>query len=80
MSLDFWETGISVPDIGTELYSGMYYYLLDTNNQQNTSILGNCPAIHSVLWSPILDKTDLSVKQINYDVNRFGEINNNTLT
>lgn len=80
MSLDFWETGISIPDIGTELYSGMYYYLLDTNNKQNTSILGNCPAIHSVLWSPILDKTDLSVKQINYDVNRFGEINNNTLT
>ena len=58
----------------------LYFYLIDVddidNYINNTSILGNCSAIQSVQLTPFLDKNDLSLKQIKYDVDRFGDETN----
>ena len=58
----------------------LYFYLIDANDIDNyinnTSILGNCSAIQSVQLTPFLNKDDLSLKQIKYDVDRFGDETN----
>ena len=58
----------------------LYFYLIDVedidNYINNTSILGNCSAIQSVQLTPFLNKNDLSLKQIKYDVDRFGDETN----
>lgn len=58
----------------------LYFYLIDVddidNYINNTSILGNCSAIQSVQLTPFLDKNDLNLKQIKYDVDRFGDETN----
>ena len=58
----------------------LYFYLIDSDDIENyinnTSILGNCSAIQSVQLTPFLDKNDLSLKEIKYDVDRFGDESN----
>ena len=58
----------------------LYFYLIDVddidNYINNTAILGNCSAIQSIQLTPFLDKNDLSLKQIRYDVDRFGDETN----
>ena len=90
------KTGIGVPFIkevekdtwNTKLgdfYTGMYYYMLggDLNNfgnADNTQILGNCPAIESIIVTPFLDPYTLPIRltKIPYDIKRFGSTSDNT--
>ena len=59
------------------VYIQAIYLSFNANNLiNNTSILGNCSAIQSVQLAPFLDKNDLSLKQIKYDVDRFGDESN----
>lgn len=79
MVYDFWETDITNNITPLPIYSGMYYYFLQGANNKESSILGNCSAINSVWFSPILDKEDFATIDINYDIERFGKLNNGTL-
>lgn len=76
MANDYWNSSIQyLDDYFTGLYySGMYYYILDDGNSSATSVLGNCNAVHSLIWSPILDKTMVSTTPVTYDVERFGKL------
>ena len=75
---DVWDTQLNTGN-GTFL-SGMYYYIMDKNEiKKNSAVLGNCNAIHSCYWSPILDKTNVTSFSVNYDIERFGKLNNGQL-
>lgn len=58
-----------------QVVGGMYYYFMNNHDMVgNSGVLGNCPAIHSVWWSPLIDETMLRVKEVDYDIERFGKI------
>ncbi len=58
----------------------IYFYFLDSalwqgGETSNSAILGNCPSLLSVHYSPFIERSDLDIAFINYDVDRFGAIN-----
>ena len=57
------------------LPSALYYYILSDkleDNDNNTSVLGNCPGIQSIQYVPFIEPDDLTLYKIPYDVERFG--------
>ena len=76
--LDTWNTNIDTP-VGKFL-SGMCYYIMSEDEiTRNSAVLTNCNAIHSCYWSPILTKNNVGTFSVDYDVERFGKLNNGTL-
>lgn len=73
---DRWNTKIVYLDneYSEGVYTGMYFYLIDSSNTDCLDVLGNCNAIHSLWFSPILERQDFSVIDVDYDVDRFGKI------
>ena len=73
---DRWNTKINYNDNEyTEgVYTGMYFYLIDEQSKDNLDIMGNCNAIHSLWFSPILERQDLELLDVDYDVDRFGKM------
>ncbi len=74
--LDNWNTKILYLDeeYSQGVYTGMYFYLIDEQNTQALDIMGNCNAIHSLWFSPILERNDMTLLNVDYDVDRFGKI------
>lgn len=63
------------------LPSALYYYyygddIVDINNDLYSSVFGNCPSIQSIHFTPFLRETDLNLTSVDYDVNRFGSVDN----
>ena len=62
-----------------ELPCGLYFYfmneyLTDWESGKSDSVLGNCPAIQSVQFTPFIDICDLKMFHVPYDVERFGSV------
>lgn len=61
-----------------DLPCGLYYYFMSDTlsgwDSKDTSILGNCPGIQSVQYTPFITESDLNMFKIPYDVERFGAI------
>lgn len=76
---DTWNSDIETP-IGKFL-NGMYYYLIRPQDIKNgdSAFLGNCSAVNSCWFSPILDTSHLVTFTTEYDTDRFGKLNNGTL-
>lgn len=71
--VDTWYS--SQGDLPSALY--FYYYgddVVDINTGNYSSVLGNCPSIQSIHYTPFLRETDLYLAKTDYDVNRFGNI------
>ena len=73
---DRWNTKIIYNDneYTESVYTGMYFYLIDESNNSCLDIMGNCNAIHSLWFSPILERQDFTLLDVEYDVDRFGKI------
>lgn len=60
------------------LPSALYFYYLDENlpdyDSKDSDVLGNCSAIQSVQYVPFINKDDLDLLKVPYDVERFGDI------
>ena len=57
----------------------LYFYFLNDqlpewDNGTSGAILGNCPAIQSIQYVPFLKPLDMDINSVEYDVNRFGNI------
>ena len=74
--VDNWNTKLIYLDneYSQGVYTGMYFYLIDEENTQALDIMGNCNAIHSLWFSPILERSDFTLLNVEYDVERFGKI------
>ena len=63
---------------------GLYFYYMNSNlpgwTYQETSIIGNCPAIQSVQYVPFIEEEDLGLFKIPYDIERFGDTTRPGLT
>lgn len=71
---DSLNTTILTPD-NTKLIGGMYYYICsDYEMDKISAITGNCSAVNSCWFSPILTEEDLTTKEVEYDVKRYGEL------
>ncbi len=69
MKNDYWDNMIH------GLPYGLYFYFIDsTNILQVSSILGNCPAIQSILFTPYFEAGDFQIDEVKYDAKRFGNI------
>lgn len=73
---DNWNTKLAYLDdeYSSSVYTGMYFYLIDENNKDSLDIMGNCNAIHSMWFSPILERQDMTLLDVEYDVDRFGKL------
>lgn len=67
--MDTWEN--TVQGLPYALY--MYYIDDSMFGSDRTSILGNCPAIQSVQYTPFIEPGDINGYNIPYDVARFGK-------
>lgn len=61
------------------LPSALYFYymnsgLLEWNSEEFSAVLGNCPTIQSVHFTPFLKPTDMDISMVEYDVYRFGKL------
>lgn len=73
-AVDNWKNDINVTGINKSLPLGMYYYFVDEEEIQNLSgIIGNCNAIVSCWFTPLIEKEDLELFKIKYDTERFGK-------
>lgn len=63
---------------------GLYFYYMNSNlpgwTFQETSIIGNCPAIQTVQYVPFIEEEDLGLFKIPYDIERFGDTTRPGLT
>ena len=62
-----------------ELPCGLYFYFMnehlpDWESGKSDSVLGNCPAIQSVQFTPFIAPYDLKMFHVDYDVERFGSV------
>lgn len=48
--------------------------LFDADERLNTDVLGHCPALLSVHYTPFLNREDLAIMKIPYDNARFGSV------
>lgn len=61
------------------LPSALYFYymnnnLLEWNSEEFSAVLGNCPTIQSVHFTPFLKPKDMDIGMVEYDVYRFGKL------
>lgn len=71
--------------VNNGLPSALYYYyyddkLIDFNELSYNGVLGNCPSIQSIHYTPFLNQDDLNLTQIDYDVYRFGKLDSDRPT
>ena len=52
----------------------MNEHLPDWESGKSDSVLGNCPAIQSVQFTPFISPYDLKMFHVDYDVERFGSV------
>lgn len=62
-----------------DLPCGLYFYFMnehlpDWESGKSDSVLGNCPAIQSVQFTPFISPYDLKMFHVDYDVERFGSV------
>lgn len=70
---DAFDTRINTP-VGP-IIGGMYYYFIKESDAEKCSaITGNCPAVHSCYWSPILEAGDVKTDLCTYDIERYGKL------
>lgn len=61
------------------LPSALYFYymnnnLLEWNSEEFSAVLGNCPTIQSVHFTPFLEPKDMDIGMVEYDIYRFGKL------
>lgn len=67
---------------GNENYGlpcGLYFYFLNEHlpgweTEKSGTIVGNCPGVQSVQYTPFIDIDDLTMFHVPYDTQRFGSI------
>ena len=62
-----------------DLPCGLYFYFMnehlpDWESGKSDSVLGNCPSIQSVQFTPFISPYDLKMFHVDYDVERFGSV------
>ena len=74
MATDFLSTTIKTGS-GKTFLGGMYYYICNSTELEKVSaITGNCSAVHSCWFSPILNELDVEYKFVSYDIERYGKL------
>lgn len=72
---DQWQVPIKKNSVPYPIYN---YYLepsmFTQDENLNTAVVGHCPSILSVHYTPFLEVEDLSLAKIPYDNNRFGSV------
>lgn len=72
---DQWQVPIKKQSVPYPIYN---YYLepsmFTEDENLNTAVVGHCPSILSVHYTPFLESSDLRLTKIPYDNNRFGSV------
>ena len=70
---DDWNTELQFidNDYAEGVYTGMYFYLMD---KESLPVLGNCNAVNSLWFSPILSEVNLQTYDVTYDTERWGKL------
>lgn len=72
--IDTWSNDIEIASLGKNVPVGLYFYFVEEKDIKNlVGVIGNCNAITSCYYTPILEASFLELASMPYDTERFGK-------
>lgn len=73
-STDSWFTTMPVAGLDRNVPLGMYFYFVDESKLDDIGgVIGNCNAVTSCWFTPVIEEKDLDLAKVPYDTERFGK-------